>query len=84
MRIGVIRESMVYPKGSKTEEPIVTAAAKEIKSVLGGTLGATLVESCDPLWRRDPDLEQMKTDFRRRAGKTGAGVHARPAVPARA
>ena len=64
MRIGVIRESMVYPKGSKTEEPIVTAAAKEIKSVLGGTLGATLVESRDPLWRRDPDLEQMKTDFR--------------------
>ena len=64
MRIGVIRESMVYPKGSKTEEPIVTAAAKEIKAVLGGTLGATLVESSDPLWRRDPDLEQMKTDFR--------------------
>jgi amidase len=63
-RIGVIRESMVYPKGSKTEEPIVTAAAKEIKTVLGGTLGATLVESCDPLWRPDPDLEQMKTDFR--------------------
>ena len=64
MRIGVIRESMVYPKGSKTEEPIVTAAAKEIKAVLGGTLGATLVESRDPLWRRDPDIEQMKTDFR--------------------
>src|SRR4051794_23530238 len=28
MRIGVIRESMVYPKGSKTEEPIVTAATR--------------------------------------------------------
>ena len=27
MRLGVIRESMVYPPGSKTEEPIVTAAA---------------------------------------------------------
>ena len=65
MRVGVIRESMVYPKGSKTEEPIVTAAAKEIKTVLGGTLGATLVESSDPLWQRDPELEQMKTDFRR-------------------
>ena len=26
MRIGVIRESMVYPKGSKTEQPIVDAA----------------------------------------------------------
>jgi amidase len=64
MRIGVIRESMVYPEGSKTEEPIVTASAKEIKTVLGGTLGATLVESSDPLWQRDPELEQMAIDFR--------------------
>ena len=29
MRIGVIRESMVYPRGSKSEEPIVNAAARE-------------------------------------------------------
>ena len=65
MRIGVIRESMVYPKGSRTEEPIVTAATKEIKTMLGGALGATLVKSSDPLWRRDPALEQMTVDFRR-------------------
>ena len=65
IRLGVIRESMLIPKGSKTEKPIVTAAAKEIKSVLGETLGATLVESSDPLWRRDPDVELMQTDFRR-------------------
>jgi len=65
MRIGVVRESMVYPPGSKTEEPIVTAAAKEIKMVLGGRLGATLVESSDPWWKRDPDVEAMKIDFRR-------------------
>jgi len=65
MRLGVVRESMVYPPGSLTEVPIVTAAAKEIKAVLGGTLGATLVESTDPHWQRDPDLEVMKTDFRR-------------------
>jgi amidase len=65
VRIGVIRESMVYPPGSLTEVPIVTAAAGEIKSVLGGTLGATLVESADPRWTRDPDLEAMTTDFRR-------------------
>jgi amidase len=64
-RIGVIRESMVVPPGSLTEVPIVTAAAKEIKAVLGGTLGATLVESTDPHWPRDPDLEVMKVDFRR-------------------
>jgi len=65
VRIGVIRESMVYLPGSLTEVPIVTAAAGEIKSVLGGTLGATLVESADPHWTRDPDLEVMTTDFRR-------------------
>jgi Asp-tRNA(Asn)/Glu-tRNA(Gln) amidotransferase A subunit family amidase len=65
VRIGVIRESMAHPPGSLTEVPIVTAAAREIKSVLGGTLGATLVESTDPGWTRDPDLEVMKVDFRR-------------------
>lgn len=65
MRLGIIRESMVYPRGSKTEEPIVTAAAREIKEVLGKKLGAALVESSDPLWTPDPEIEQMKTDFRR-------------------
>jgi amidase len=65
VRLGVIRESMVIPPGSKTEEPIVTAAAKEIKAILGNRLGATLVESSDPLWNRDSDIEIMKTDFRR-------------------
>jgi amidase len=65
VRIGIVRESMVYAPGSKTEEPIVSAAAREIKTILGGRLGATLVESSDPLWTRDPDLEAMATDFRR-------------------
>jgi Asp-tRNA(Asn)/Glu-tRNA(Gln) amidotransferase A subunit family amidase len=65
VRLGVIRESMLIPIGSKTEEPIVTAAAREIKTVLGERLGATLVESTDPLWTPDPDVEPMKTDFRR-------------------
>ena len=65
MRLGVIRELMVYPAGSKTEEPIVNAATKEIKGVLGGQLGATLVESSDPLWKPDHDLETMTVDFRR-------------------
>lgn len=64
VRIGVIRESMVYPKGSKTEQPIVDAATKEIKEVLGKRLGATLVESSDPLWTPDPDLERMTVDYR--------------------
>jgi amidase len=65
MRIGIVRESMVHAPGSRTEEPIVVAAAREIKTVLGGRLGATLVESSDPLWKRDPDVEAMTTDFRR-------------------
>jgi Asp-tRNA(Asn)/Glu-tRNA(Gln) amidotransferase A subunit family amidase len=65
LRLGVIRESMLIRPNSKTEEPIVTAAAREIKTVLGGKLGATLVESSDPLWPRDPELELMRTDFRR-------------------
>ena len=65
LRLGVVCESLVYPGGSKTEEPIVTAATAEIKTVLGGHLGATLVESSDPLWQPDPDVEAMRTDFRR-------------------
>ena len=64
-RIGIIRESMVYPAGSITETPIVSAAAHEIKQVLGRHLGAALVESSDPLWQPDPDIGPMKTDFRR-------------------
>ena len=64
MRLGVIRESMAYPPGNKSEEPIVTAAAREIKSILGGKLGATLVESSHRYWQRDPDIELMKVDFR--------------------
>jgi Asp-tRNA(Asn)/Glu-tRNA(Gln) amidotransferase A subunit family amidase len=63
VRIGIVRESMVNP-GSKAAEPITTAAAREIKTVLGGRLGATLVESSDPLWTPDPEIEPMKTDFR--------------------
>src|ERR1700730_16347836 len=58
MRIGVIRESMIYPRGSKTEQPIVSAAAREIKDVLGKKLGATLVESSNAKWERDAELEQ--------------------------
>ncbi len=64
IRLGIIRESMLTPVGSLTEVPIVTAAAREIKTVLAGRLGATLVESRDPLWTADPDIEPMKTDFR--------------------
>ena len=65
MRIGVIRESMIFPKGSRTEQPIVTAAAREIKDVLGNKLGAILVESKHALWERDAELEVMSVDYTR-------------------
>ncbi|HEX6441628.1 MAG TPA: hypothetical protein VF007_05525, partial [Stellaceae bacterium] len=64
MRIGIIRESMLVRPGEKATVPICTAAAAEIKSVLGQKLGATLVESSDPLWERDRDIELMSVDFR--------------------
>jgi amidase len=64
MRIGIVRESMLNP-GTKAVEPIVTAAAREIKEVLGARLGATLVESSHRLWTRDPDIEAMAVDFQR-------------------
>ena len=65
MRIGVIRESMLIFPGIKADEPIVTAAVKEIEDVLGRQLGATLVESSDPLWHDDPDIENMTTPYTR-------------------
>jgi amidase len=63
MRIGIIRESMETFPGVKADEPIVTAAMKEIKTVLGGTLGATLVESVDPLVPDDPDIPNMNPTY---------------------
>src|SRR5215471_10239097 len=65
IRLGIIRESMVCAPGSKAALPIITTAAKEIKTILGDRLGATLVESSDPLWHKDPEIETMQTDFRR-------------------
>jgi hypothetical protein len=55
---------MLMRPGEKSTQAICTAAAAEIKSVLGQKLGATLVESTDPLWERDRNLEQMNPDFR--------------------
>jgi len=64
LRIGVIRESMTVRPDHLTEVPITTAAAKEIKTVLGAKLGATLVESSDPLWKPDSEIEPMVVDYR--------------------
>src|SRR5258705_147338 len=58
------RRAMMLRPGDKASEPISIAAAAEIKAVLRKKLGATLVESCDPLWQRHRDLEVMNPDFR--------------------
>ena len=64
MRLGVLRESMTVRPGHKTDEPVTGAAAQEIRDVLGRRLGATLVESSDPLWTPDPACERMTVDHR--------------------
>jgi Asp-tRNA(Asn)/Glu-tRNA(Gln) amidotransferase A subunit family amidase len=63
MRIGIIREFMV--KHAKVDEPIVDAAAVEMKQMLARHLGATLVESVTPGWQDDPEVENMKTSIDR-------------------
>ena len=63
VRLGVVTESLL-PYGSKAAEPIAHVARTEIKTMLGGHLGAGLVESSDPEWAGDPDMEPMVTDFR--------------------
>jgi amidase len=69
MRIGIVRESMLVRPGEQATVPICSAAAAEIKAVLGQRLGATLVESSDPLWRPDPEIEQMMPDLRQGLAK---------------
>jgi Asp-tRNA(Asn)/Glu-tRNA(Gln) amidotransferase A subunit family amidase len=63
MRIGIVRESMLTFPGIKADEPISQAAAKEIKAILRDYLGATLVESADPLWPDDPSIENMSPSY---------------------
>ena len=63
LRIGIVRESMLTFPGVKADEPISQAAAKEIKAILGDYLGATLVESVDPLWPDDPSIANMKPSY---------------------
>ncbi len=63
MRIGIVREFMV--RHTKADEPIVDAAAAEMKNVLDNYLGATLVESVTPGWVDDPEIENMSPSFDR-------------------
>ena len=52
----------------------------EIKDVLGAHLGATLVESTDPLWPDDPADREHDDELHARARGARAGLLPRPAV----
>jgi Asp-tRNA(Asn)/Glu-tRNA(Gln) amidotransferase A subunit family amidase len=61
VRIGVVREFMISP--NLNNEAINGAIDKEIKSVLRDELGAQIVESVDPLYPDDPDVDDMRFTF---------------------
>jgi amidase len=61
VRVAMVREFMV--KHTKNDETISDQLDQEIKSVLRDKLGATLVESVDPLYPDDPAVPNMKYTF---------------------
>ncbi len=61
VRVAMVREFMV--KHTKNDETISDQLDQEIKSVLRDKLGATLVESVDPLYPDDPSIENMTYTF---------------------
>ena len=61
MRIGIVREYMV--KHTLNDAAISDRIDDEIKAVLRDRLGATLVESVDPLHPDDPDVPDMEYTF---------------------
>ena len=66
VRIGIIRESMLTFPGIKADEPIAQPRPqRKSRTCSAGHLGATLVESTDPLWPDDPQIENMQTTYTR-------------------
>ena len=61
VRVGVVREFMV--KHTKNDVAISDQLDQEIKSVLRDKLGATLVESVDPMYPDDPTISNMTYTF---------------------
>jgi amidase len=61
MRIGVVREFMIKPHPNHAA--ISDKIDAEIKTVLRDELEAELVESVDPLYGDDPDVENMAYTF---------------------
>ena len=62
----------------KADEPIARPPRSEIKDVLGARLGATLVESIDPLWPDDPQHRKHDDELHARAGGAGARLLSQP------
>ena len=61
LRIGIVREFMV--KHAANDGAVSDAVDKEIKKILRDKLGATIVESHDPMYPDDPDVPNMKYTF---------------------
>ncbi len=61
VRVGIVREFMV--KHTKNDVAISDQIDQEIKTVLRDKLGATLVESVDPMYPDDPTVPNMKYTF---------------------
>ena len=61
VRVGIVREFMV--KHTKNDVAISDQIDKEIKAVLRDKLGATLVESVDPMYPDDPSVPNMNYTF---------------------
>jgi amidase len=61
MTIGIVREFM--GKYSQNDVAISDKIDNEIKTILRDKLGATLVESVDPLYPDDPDVPNMEYTF---------------------
>jgi Asp-tRNA(Asn)/Glu-tRNA(Gln) amidotransferase A subunit family amidase len=61
VRVGVVREFMV--KHTKNDVAISDQLDQEIKTVLRDKLGATLVESVDPMYSDDPSIPNMTYTF---------------------
>jgi Asp-tRNA(Asn)/Glu-tRNA(Gln) amidotransferase A subunit family amidase len=62
MRIAIVREFMV--KHTKNDVAISDKLDKEIKDVLRDKLGATLVETPDPMYADDPTIPNVTYTFR--------------------
>jgi len=61
LRIGVVREFMIKP--NPNDVAINELNNSEIKAILGGKLGATLIESVDATYGDDPEVDDMPYTF---------------------